>query len=89
MLNIKLINEKKLIDYCEEAFDKVWYMRSHPCDNKDIEKERKKNIKRIEKTYPEIKQYDDFDYAYWSGILASTRYILSNFNEDEKDNLDT
>lgn len=77
--------KKELEEYLNEAFEKVWYMRSHPCDNKEIEKQRKKSVKLIEKTYPEVKDYDNWDYGYWSGILSSLRWVLG----EEKDFLDT
>ena len=32
--------EEEIIKYMDEAFDKVWYMRSRPCDIPDIEKGR-------------------------------------------------
>lgn len=81
--------KSKIEQYMEEAFDKVWYMRSNPCDIIEIEKTRKKNIKRIEKTYPEVKEYDGQDYGYWCGVLSTTRWLLSDLDEEEKNNLDT
>jgi len=77
--------EKEIQEYLNEAFDKVWYMRSHPCEIEEIEKKRLENIERIEKTYPEVLEYDGFDYGYWNGILGSLRWVLG----DEKDFLDT
>ncbi len=77
--------EKEIEEYLNEAFEKVWYMRSHPCDDKEIEKRRKKSVKKIEKQYPEVKNYDYDDYQYWSGILASLRWVLG----EEKNFLDT
>ena len=49
--------KKEILDYCDEAFDKVWYMRSHPCKEKDIEKQRQIAVKRVEKKYPEVLEY--------------------------------
>ena len=40
-------NKKEIIEYIDEAFDKVWYMRSHPCDNTEIEKQRLEAMKRV------------------------------------------
>ena len=40
----KLRKEKEIIKYLDEAFDKVWLMRTHPCDNKEIEEKRLKSI---------------------------------------------
>lgn len=81
-----MIRKKKEIEeYLEEAFHKVWYMRSHSCDNKEIEERRQKAIKEIETCYPEVKSYDDKDYGYWNGILGALRWVLG----EEKDFLDT
>ena len=81
--------QKKVKEYMNEAFDKVWYMRSHPCDIEEIEKERVKNIKRIEKKYPEVKEYDGQDYGYWCGVLSTTRWFFSDLSDEEKNDLDT
>lgn len=89
MLIMKKRHQKMLKEYMDEAFDKVWYMRSHRCENKEIEKERLKQVKRIEKKYPDVKGYDACDYGYWCGVLSTTRWILSDFDEEEKNNLDT
>ena len=35
------------------------------------------------------KGYDGNDYGYWCGVLSTTRWILSDFDEEEKTNLDT
>ena len=67
------------------AFDIVWYMRTHTCDNKTIEKNRKKAVKRIEKLYPEVKNMSDFDYAYWEGVLSTIRWVMG----EEEGLLDT
>ena len=79
--------EEEIIKYMDEAFDKVWYMRSHPCDIPDIEKGRLKSIKRVEKEYPEVKKgFDDWECGFWNGVLGTLRWVLG---EEEKDNLDT
>ena len=86
MGNKKIRTEKEIKKYMEEAFDKVWFMRSHPCDNIEIEKNRKKAIERILREYPECRNgFSDWDCGYWNGILASLRWVLM----DEKDFLDT
>lgn len=56
MGNKKIRTEKEIKKYMDEAFDKVWFMRSHPCDIPNIEKGRLKSIKRVEKEYPEVKK---------------------------------
>lgn len=79
--------EEEIIKYMDEAFDKVWYMRSRPCDIPDIEKGRLKSIKRVEKEYPEVKKgFDDWECGFWNGVLGTLRWVLG---EEEKDNLDT
>ena len=79
--------EEEIIKYLGEALDKVWYMRSHPCDIPDIEKGRLKSIKRVEKEYPEVKKgFDDWECGFWNGVLGTLRWVLG---EEEKDNLDT
>ena len=79
--------EEEIIKYLGEALDKVWYMRSRPCDIPDIEKGRLKSIKRVEKEYPEVKKgFDDWEYGFWNGVLGTLRWVLG---EEEKDNLDT
>ena len=66
--------EEEIIKYMDEAFDKVWYMRSRPCDIPDIEKGRLKSIKRVEKEYPEVKKgFDDWECGFWNGVLGTLR----------------
>lgn len=79
-------DKKEIMEYLDEAFDKVWYMRSHPCDNTEIEKQRLEAIKRVEKKYPEVQDYDDWYCGFYNGVLGTLRWVLGN---DEKDNLDT
>ena len=38
---------REIQDYEQEAMNKVWYMRSHPCDIPEIEEKRLKRIKRL------------------------------------------
>ena len=79
--------EEEIIKYMDEAFDKVWYMRSRPCGIPDIEKGRLNAIKRVEKEYPEVKKgFDDWECGFWNGVLGTLRWVLG---EEEKDNLDT
>lgn len=73
--------------YMDEAFDKVWLMRTHPCDNLDIEARRVSAIERILSTYDDIPEngYTDWECGYWNGILGAMRWVLG----DDKDFLDT
>lgn len=81
-------SKKDLIAYEQEAFEKVWLMRTSPCENTEIESKRQEAIQRILNTYDDIpaEGYDDWSYGYWSGVMATLRWVLG---DDEKDNLDT
>ena len=76
----------EIIQYMDEAFDKVWYMRSRACKDKNIEKQRKEAIKEVLKKYPDVQGYDDWDCGFYNGVLGTLRWVLG---DDEKDNLDT
>lgn len=80
--------EKEIIKYLDEAFDKVWLMRSKPCNNLEIEERRMKAVKEVLKKYNDIPEegYDEWECGYWNGVLGTLRWVLG---EDEKDNLDT
>ena len=43
-------------------------------------------MKRVEKKYPEVQDYDDWDCGFYNGVLGTLRWVLG---DDEKDNLDT
>lgn len=79
--------KKEIIEYLDEAFDKVWLMRSHKCDIPEIEARRKENVTRILETYNDIptEGYSRWECGYWNGILGALRWVLG----DEKDFLDT
>ena len=82
------LSKKQIIAYEQEAFDKVWLMRTHPSDNPEVEARRLKAIERIKNTYNDIPKdgYDDWECGYWNGVLATCRWVLG---DDEKDNLST
>lgn len=81
--------KKEIIEYLDEAFDKVWLMRTTPCENPDIEEGRIKNIERILNQYPDIPEegYSEWDCGFYNGVLGTLRWVLDK-NED-KDFLDT
>ena len=81
-------SRKDLIAYYKEADDKVWLMRTSPCDNPEIEARRQAAVERILATYDDIPEegYNDWEYGYWSGVMATLRWALG---DEEKDNLDT
>lgn len=79
--------QKEINEYISEAFDKVWYMRSKPCDIPEIENKRLEAIEKIEKKYPEVLNgFDNWDCGFYNGVLGTLRWVLG---DEEKDNLDT
>ena len=83
-------------EYMNEAFDKVWLMRTHPVESNEfttperaaeIEVKRQAAVERILSTYDDIPEdgYTVLDYGYWRGILGALRWVLG----DEKNFLDT
>ena len=76
-----------ILRYLNEAFDKVWLMRTHTAKDCDVETARLKNVERVLKTYPDIpdKGFGEWECGYWNGILAALRWVLG----DDKDFLDT
>jgi hypothetical protein len=85
--------KSEIAEYMDEAFDIVWLVRSHHTTShpegipEDIMKGCLDSIKRICDKY-EIdyeEPVSDWDYGYWSGILAALRWVMG----DEKDFLDT
>lgn len=79
---------QELIDYEKEAFEKVWLMRSKPCDTPLVEEERQRSVERILNTYDDIPEegYDDWECGFWNGVMATCRWALG---DEEKNNLDT
>lgn len=78
--------KEEILKYLEEAESKVWYMRSHPCEIKEIEKKRLEAIKQVEEKYPEVLEgFSDWECGFYNGILGTLRWVLG----EEKDNLDT
>lgn len=78
---------EEIESYENEAFDKVWLMRSSPCDDSEIEERRIDAVKRILNTYNDIPEdgYTDWECGYWNGIMGALRWVLG----DEKNFLDT
>ena len=78
---------KEIEQYCNEAFDKVWLMRSRPVADKEVETRRVAGVKRILNTYNDIPEngYTDWECGYWNGILGALRWIMG----EERDFLDT
>ena len=83
-----LRDREEIEEYCNEATDKVWLMRTHPCyDRRGIEVDRQSAVKRILRTYNDIPDdsYTDWECGYWNGIMGALRWVLG----DDKDYLDT
>lgn len=72
----------EIIEYMNEACDKVWLMRNagrHP--------EGATAVRRILNTYDDIPKdgFTDWECGYWNGILGALRWVLG----DHKNFLDT
>ena len=80
--------EKEIIEYLDEAFDKVWLMRTTPCGNPDIEEERIKNVERILNQYSDIPEEG---YSEWDDLKISDNdfkiidKIIDRFLDSESD----
>jgi hypothetical protein len=80
------VNE--IVEYQEEAFDKVWLMRSCYIPEKiPVNEVGRPGMERIFNMYDDIPEdgYTDWDCGYWNGILGALRWVLG----DEKNDLDT
>lgn len=89
--------EEEIREYESEAFDRVWLVRKQNlfCNmldgtesiRADILGQCLKAIDRVCEKYDiDFKEpVSDWDYGYWSGILAALRWVMG----DEKDFLDT
>ena len=64
-------SRKDLIEYHKEADDKVWLMRSFPCDNPEIEKDRLAAVERIMNTYNDIPE-EGYNFVYTSRFITKT-----------------
>lgn len=91
-------NKNEITEYMDEAFDRVWLIRTLDilagiADGKT--KEPKPDILKgcLESMDKVCKKYNidfnkpvyEWDYGYWSGILAALRWVMG----EEKDFLDT
>lgn len=89
--------KKQLMEYMDETFDKVWYIRSLARDEEDLVSTPENIIKgmlvarkRIEQQYglEWYENMDDWEYGFLSGTLATLRWVMDK-NEDDKRFLDT
>ena len=91
--------KKEIDEYMNEAFDIVWLVRTISLleegrlDNtpSDIINEAQKQVARIcenldiNSEEELLTRFSDWEYGYWSGILAALRWVTG----EEKDMLDT
>lgn len=91
--------KKEIDEYMNEAFDIVWLVRTISLLEEgklddtpsDIINEAQKQATRICKNLDInseeelLTRFSDWDYGYWSGILAALRWVTG----EEKDMLDT
>ena len=83
-----LRSREEIYEYEDEAFDKVWLMRSCDISKKEpVYEAGREGVKRIFETYDDIPEdgYTTWECGYWNGILAALRWVLG----DEKNFLDT
>ena len=91
--------KKEIDEYMNEAFDIVWLVRTISLLEEgrlddtpsDIINEAQKQVARIcenldiNSEEELITRFSDWEYGYWSGILAALRWVIG----EEKDMLDT
>ncbi len=90
-------SKKQLLEYMNEAFDKVWYIRSLTYSKEDLAYLSKDHVKKILKAREKVEQQygsewyeniDNWEYGFLSGVLATLRWAIDK-NEDDKRLLDT
>lgn len=89
-------SKKEIEAYENEAFEKVWLMRTDVVEPneyisvekaQEIETRRLAAIERILSTYDDIpEEYSDWDCGFWNGVLGTLRWVLG---EESKTDLDT
>jgi hypothetical protein len=91
--------KKEIDEYMNEAFDIVWLVRTISLLGEgrldgtpsDIINEAQKQVARIcenldiNSEEELLARFSDWEYGYWSGILAALRWVAG----EEKDMLDT
>ena len=94
---VEMRTEDEINEYMDEAFDRVWLVRTQnmfanmlegkESISQDVLDSCLKSVDNVCKKYNiDFKEsVCDWDYGYWSGILAALRWVMG----DEKDFLDT
>ena len=84
--------KKEMNAYLDEMYDRVWFVRAHATNDETLKAEiRIKKLQELDRIQEELglvyqnTEVSDWEYGYWSGILAGLRWALG----DEKDMLDT
>ena len=97
---MKMRSKKEIVEYMDEAFDRVWLNRRYnhfynieqgvePPLSEDMMKAIAKAFKEVTEKYDiqdDEGDLDDWNYGFWSGVLATLRWVLG---EESKDMLDT
>lgn len=96
---MKMRSKKEIVEYINEAWDRVWLNRKYDlfCDvmvgevylNKDQVTAIMKAVDNVIEKYNiqnDEGNLNDWDYGFWSGVLATTRWVLG---EESKKMLDT
>ena len=79
----------ELREYEEEAFEKVWLARAYDFETKKTDYEvAQQPAEEVLQKYNDIPEngYSDWEYGFWSGVLATLRWALG---AEEKNDLDT
>lgn len=92
-------SKKEIVAYMDEAWDRVWLNRKYNLfydviqGNKPLHPEQFMAIKKaMEKVIDKYNiqnddgNLNDWDYGFWSGVLATTRWVIG---EESKRMLDT
>lgn len=91
--------KKEIVEYMDEAWDRVWMNRKYNLladwafGKVFLTEEQQKAIAKamveVTRKYDiqnDEGNLDDWDYGFWSGVLATTRWVLG---EESKRMLDT
>lgn len=96
---MKMRSKKEIVEYMNEAWDRVWLNRKYNlfydmmAGTTNLTEDQLKAVMKA--TDEVIEKYniqnddgnlDDWDYGFWSGVLATTRWVLG---EESKKMLDT
>lgn len=96
---MKMRKKKEIVEYMNEAWDRVWLNRKYNlfydmmAGATSLTEDQLKAVMKAADNV--IEKYniqnddgnlDDWDYGFWSGVLATTRWVLG---EESKKMLDT